>query len=142
MYLIDGYNLLYSTDIETKEELISTLNKYFIYRKKTARVVFDGFDDFDLSTNSVQVEYAGDADERIAEILKECDNPSYYVLVTSDKELRFIARQKKVKIIRSEEFNFLMPTVKAVESGEETDFFLTDSEVQAQLKEFNNFKKD
>lgn len=140
MYLIDGYNLLYSTDIETREELISALNKFCVYRKKRAKIVFDGYSDESLNTELVQVEFAGDADKAIAEIVETCDNPSYYVLVTSDKELKYIARKNKIEVIRSDQFNFDIPKPVQLEEDEKTSFYLSDSEVEEQLKEFNYFK--
>ncbi|NQT49939.1 NYN domain-containing protein [Candidatus Kuenenbacteria bacterium] len=140
MYLIDGYNLLYATEFETREQLLSALNTFFVYCKKSAKIIFDGYSEEDLNTEFVQVEFAGDADERIAEIIKTCDNPSYYVLVSSDKELRYLARQKKIKTIKVEEYNFEVPTAPQVDEDDRSDFHITDSEVVAQLKEYNNFK--
>lgn len=141
MYLIDGYNLLYSTDFDSREELIDALDKFCVYRKKTVKIIFDGHSPENLNTNLVQVEFTGDADAGIAEIIDKCDNPSYYTLITSDKELKYIARQKQVKVIRSDEFNFDVPEPIKVDEDDSEDFFMTDSEVEEQLKEFGHFKE-
>ena len=141
MYLVDGYNLLYSTDLDTREELISSLNKFCVYRKKRAKIVFDGYSNENLNTELVEVEFAGDADKSIAEIVETCDNPSYYILVTSDKELKYIARKNKIKTIRSDEFNFQNPDPVQIKEDESENFFLTETEVEEQLKEFNYFQK-
>ena len=130
MYLIDGYNLLYSTDFDTREELITAVNKFCDYRKKRAKIVFDGYSNDDLNTEFVQVDFGGDADKFIAEIIETCDNPSYYVLVTSDREILYLARQKKMQTIKSGEFNLSVPETITVESDESPDFFMTDSEVE------------
>ncbi len=140
MYLIDGYNLLYQTDFPEKEGLINAVNEFCRTRRKTAIIIFDGRCPHDLNTNFVQVIFTGDADDGIARLIDKCDNPSMYVLVTSDKEIRYLARQKKIKCIKSEEFNFSASKPVPIDPDEQATFFMTDSEVKKQLKEFNNFE--
>ena len=140
VYLIDGYNLFYQTDFSEKEDLINALDKFCRTRHKDATIVFDGRCPYDLNTDFVQVIFTGDADEGIAEVLAKCNNPSQLVLVSSDKELRYLARQKRIETIRAEEFDFSVGKTKL--SGDEKGRgFLTESEAREQLREFNNFEK-
>jgi len=140
MYLIDGYNLLHQTDFPTKEDMIGALDKFCRTRHKDAMIVFDGRCPYNLNTDFVQAIFTGNADEGIAKIIAGCDNPSNYVLISSDKELRFVARQKRIETIRAEEFDFSVDKTKS--SGDEKGRgFLTESEAREQLKEFNNFQK-
>jgi hypothetical protein len=140
VYLIDGYNLLHQTDFSEKEDLINALDKFCRARHKSATIVFDGRCPYDLNTDFVQVIFTGDADEGIAEIIARCDNPSNYVLVSSDKELRYLARRKRIETIRAEEFDFSVKKRKS--SGNEKERgFLTESEAREQLAVFNHFKK-
>ena len=164
MYLIDGYNLLHQTDFSEKEDMINALDKFCRARHKDATIVFDGRCPYNLSTDFVQVIFTGDADAGIAEIIEKCDNrrdwyrctdnctdstdyenegrnpASKYILVSSDKELRYLARQKRIETIRAEEFDFFVSKIKS--SGDEKGRgFLTESEAREQLREFNNFEK-
>jgi hypothetical protein len=141
MYLIDGYNLYYNTDFDSPELMVDALDKFCAYRKKGAKVVFDGYSDSDLNTNCVQVEHVGDADVYLQGLIAENNDPSYYVLITSDKELVYHGKRSRIKVIKSEEFDFSLPEVQPVDIDEKEDFFMTESEVQKQLEEFNNFKK-
>jgi len=141
MYLIDGYNLFYQKDFANRDELVGALTDFCDYKGKKAHIVFDGYSPEDLSTISVQVEFAGDADARIAEIVKMCHTPSYYVLISSDRELLNLAKQKGIKFKKSEDFDFLRPRPIETEPGEEPNPLLTDKEVEEQLEEFENFKK-
>jgi len=161
MYLIDGYNLLYQTDFSEKEGLIHAIDKFCRARHKNATIVFDGRCPYNLSTDFVQVIFTGNADEGIAEIIQKCDNLGYrctdkhtdctdyekkgsnpaskYVLISSDKELRSLARRSGIKMIRAEEFDFSVGKTKS--SGDEKGRgFLTESEAREQLEEFNNFQ--
>jgi len=150
VYLIDGYNLLYQTDFSEKEDLINAIDKFCRARHKDATIVFDGYAPCGLNlpslklrqagTDFVQVIFTGDADAGIAEVLAKCNNPSQLVLVSSDKELRYLARRKRIETIRAEEFDFSVGKTKS--SGDEKGRgFLTESEAREQLEALNYFKK-
>jgi len=140
MYLIDGYNLLYQTTLETREELLEKINQYCRLAQKTAIIVFDGYAPEDLSNDVVEVRFVGDADQGIMDIMKANNNPTELTLVSSDKELLYWARQNKIGTILAEHFNYIIPG--QINSGEEQkpQEPFTDKEVKDQLKEYNYFK--
>ncbi|MFA6536913.1 MAG: NYN domain-containing protein [Patescibacteria group bacterium] len=141
MLLIDGYNLFHNTNFENQSELIFALDKYADRFNKKIKVVFDGFCPNDLSTYLVNVEFAGDADARIMEILEHSTNPADYVIITSDREIALFARGKRCQVIKSENFNFSIYEIKNDDLVKSENVFLSDEEVKRQLREFNNFKK-
>jgi|GEM_PF-1257823 len=142
MYLIDGYNLFHNTEFENQSELILALDKYADRFNKKIKIVFDGFCPNDLSTYSVNVEFAGNADERIMEILEHSTDPGQYVIITSDREIMNFAKSKHCQVIKSENFDFSISDFSSEKSlGESENVFLSDEEVRRQLKEFNGFKK-
>ena len=136
MYLIDGYNLLYQTNIETREELLDSLGIFLRNVNKTGLVIFDGYAPEDLSSAILEVEFVGDADLEIIKIMQKNKNPNSLILVSSDKELIYEANQNKIKVIKSEHFVFLTPqedmTAEASEKPEPGGETLAD---------YNNFKK-
>lgn len=139
MLIIDGYNLMYAQDFEDKDAFIEAIDAYCQSKAKYAKIIFDGYEDSYNFFGRVDIVFAGNADEYIKELLAE--NRSQAILVSSDKELLHESNNNKCKYIKSEDFNFdiVKKEEKPVEENE--DFFLTDSEVEEQLKEFNNFKR-
>jgi len=87
----------------------------------------------------VQVIFGGDADEEIKKIISENKNPSEITLISSDNDLIFAARSKKIKIIKSEDFDLNIATSHNDEEKE--IIHLTDDDVEDALEEFNHFKK-
>jgi len=141
LYLIDGYNLFHQTMFDTKDEMIWALDAFCENRNKRAIVVFDGYCSEVLDTKFVQVVFKGDADMGIIDIMNEREASSL-ILVTSDREILSEARKRKVNYIKSEDFNFQNNAPQNyTESGEEENVFLSDNDVEDQLKEFNNFKE-
>lgn len=138
-YIIDGYNLLYQTDLSNREELIKKLVKFCHASHNTAKIIFDGLATPEFYSTRVQVVYAGNADHEIEKVIQEAKTPSFYTLVTSDKELVFLARQKGIKNIKVEDFNFDV-NEEISEQDDKPTCFLSDEEVNRQLKEFNYFK--
>ena len=141
MYLIDGYNVLYQTTLETREELIEKINNYCRHEHKQAVIVFDGYSPEDLSNDIVEVRFVGDADAEIISVLKANDNPTSLTLVSSDKELLYEARRHKVEVIPSEHFNYIIPSAPKADIGEQ-DIELTEEEAQRELQEFNYFQSN
>lgn len=138
MFLIDGYNLLYQTNLEYREELIAKINQFCSFNNNQALIIFDGFSSIDLSTRLVEVRFAGEADLEIERILTQNTNPTQLTLISSDKDLIYTARHNNVKVVLSEQFNYLIPEQKLDQEKPEAN--LSDMEVQKQLKEFGYFK--
>ena len=141
MYLIDGYNLLYQTNYNVRDELVSAIDSFCRYHHRRAVIIFDGFSPIDLSTDIVQVYFDPDADARILEYIDREASPSDLVLITSDKELSFEARQKKVQVIRSENFEFSLPPDGPADAGEKENFYISDDEIESMMKQLKEFKK-
>lgn len=136
MYLIDGYNLLYETNLETREELIEKINRFCSFYNKKALIIFDGYAPEDFSTNRVEVRFVGDADAEIKQIVTQRENPSQYTLVTLDKDLIYCAHQSKVEVIKSNQFNYLIPHAELMSREEDADLVLSDEQAKKQLEEF------
>jgi predicted RNA-binding protein with PIN domain len=141
MYLIDGYNLLYQTELERREELVEKINAFCKARNKTALVVFDGFSPVDLSLFYVEVIFADDADKYICAIIQNNDNPSALIVVSSDNEILAEARKNKVRTVKSEEFYFDVDVEEKIPDDENPDFKISDDEVSKLLHEFERWKK-
>jgi len=140
MYLIDGYNLLYETSLETRDELIEKINRFCNFYKKKALIIFDGYEPEDFSTIRVEVRFVGDADEEIKQIVKQ-GNPSQYTLVTLDKDLIYWAHQSNVEVIKSSQFNYLIPDLEMVSKEEDPYLALSDEQAKKELDEFRSFQK-
>jgi len=137
-YIIDGYNLLHQTNFDSREEMVEALARFCEACNKTAKIIFDGLANPEFVSTRVQVVYAGNADAEIKRLLEEAATPTFYTLVSSDRELQVIAKQKKINIIKAEEFDFSIPEKQ--KADDKPVCFLNDDEVERQLKEFNYFK--
>ncbi len=135
MFLIDGYNLLYQTDFETNQELISALEKYCQVYGKKATIFFDGYSPDDLSVRRVEVYFTGDADKGLIDFMQESNRPGD-VLISSDREIRRRAREKNLRMIKSEDFNFTVPKEEETGPEEDPNLELSDQEMAEQMKEF------
>jgi hypothetical protein len=145
MYLIDGYNLLYQTDLENSGELVAKLNQLCRAKNKRALIVFDGYSPEDLSSEVLEVRFSGNADLEISEIIKQNNNPTQLVLVSSDKDLIYNARQKGLNVLKSEQFSYLLN--EGLNSGKNDDDkptikILSDKDVREELESFNYFKSN
>ncbi|KKQ80032.1 MAG: hypothetical protein UT02_C0017G0015 [Parcubacteria group bacterium GW2011_GWC2_38_7] len=137
-YIIDGYNLLHKTSLDTRDELVKGIADFCHSCNKNAKVVFDGDGDVEFASTRVQVVFAGDADAEIIRLLENAQTSTFYTLVSSDNELRDLAKKRKIKNIKAEDFDFTTPEKHS--SSDKPTCFLNDDEVQKQLKEFNYFK--
>jgi hypothetical protein len=144
MYLIDGYNLLYQTDFEHPSELIAKVTNLCRAKGKRAVVVFDGFSPEDLSSGYVDVLFAGDADLEIKNLLSQINAPNEYVLISSDNDLIFYARQKGVNVIKSEQFCYLLSDAIQPDNAEDKPSvgYITDKQAKDELEAFNYFKNE
>jgi len=140
MYLIDGYNLLYQTDFEMREDLIFEVSDFCRRKNKKAKIVFDGYSPEDLSNDVLDIVFVGDADAELERIIKHVENPNLWKLVSSDKAIIFQANKKGIKSLKSEHFVTIMQAEEIEQTSEKDDVNLSDKEVQKQLEEFNNFK--
>lgn len=139
-YIIDGYNLLYASNIETREELVDNIDEFCRFNGKEAQIVFDGYNYEREDTVRVKVVYSGDEDQEIKDILNENSNPSAIILITSDRELAYVARQNKVKVIKAEDFDFFVPKFALVEKEDDPNLRISDQEVDELMNEFNKRK--
>ena len=85
------------------------------------------------------------ADELIKELIERSKNPSTYILVTSDRELREFARRHRVKSIRSEEFMRIVRKVlreaRKEKEWKKPDIKLSPQEIEIWMKIFKRGKK-
>lgn len=134
MYLIDGYNLLYETDLETRDELVEKINRFCCFYHKNALIVFDGYSPEDFSTPRVAVRFVGDADHEIKQIMKAAGNPNQYVLVTMDQDLIYWARQSRIEVMKSNQFNFLIPKTESNETEDDPYFALNEEQAREEMR--------
>jgi len=110
LYLIDGYNLLYSSFREWIEKfglanarqfLINFLRSY----KRKFIVVFDGREEYpNCFTENVIFTKGKSADEYIKNFLKNYKNKDEIIVVSNDKSIINYAKMLKVKTISTKQF--------------------------------------
>jgi len=116
-YLIDGHNLIGQlpdidlSDPDDEVKLVLKLRQYAGRMRKKITVVFDGGLEAGiekgLSTHSVQVRFAAkrsSADNVIRDIIYKTKNPAGWIVVSSDLAIRNIAHQKRMQMMRADEF--------------------------------------
>jgi hypothetical protein len=116
-YLIDGHNLIAQmpgmalTDPDDEAKLVLKLRSFAGRVGKRVTVVFDhglpGGVSTLLSTHSVQVRFAfehGSADQVLRDIIRRLDNPSGWILVSSDVEVTALAQLRGMKCVASQVF--------------------------------------
>jgi predicted RNA-binding protein with PIN domain len=124
----------------SNQELVDEIDLYCHHLRRSAIIVFDGFTEDKLDTPNVEVVYAGDADAEILKMIKKTKTPSEITLVTSDKEIIFAARGKKIKAIKSEDFDFRVVD-KINDDDEKEESYISNDDVSEMLEEFNHFRK-
>jgi hypothetical protein len=120
-YLIDGHNLIGQlsdidlSDPDDEVKLVLKLRQYAGRVRKKMTVVFDGGLEAgiekNLSTHSVQVRFAAErssADNVIRELIYKTKNPAGWIVVSSDLAIRNIAHQKRMQMMRADEFAKLL----------------------------------
>ncbi len=117
-YLIDGHNLIGKmadislSDPDDEVQMVLRLRSWTAARKKRkVIVIFDGGipggKSVNLSTPSVKVIFASagrTADSLLINRIHKLKNPQAFRLVTSDQQIIAAAKQKRVPVIRSDEF--------------------------------------
>ena len=110
LYLIDGYNLLYSSFREWIEKfglenarqfLINFLRSY----KRKFIIVFDGREEYpSYPMENVIFTKGKSADEYIKNFIKNCENKDEIIVVSNDKSIINYAKMLKVKTISTKQF--------------------------------------
>jgi hypothetical protein len=80
--------------------------------KNSIKIIFDGYPDTSLEGND-EVVFSGDisADEKIIKLLEKSGRRKDTIVVSDDRELRFLARSLGVKVLGVEDF--ISPAEKA-----------------------------
>lgn len=150
MYLIDGHNLIgYLPDISLEDPndealLVQKLAGVMARIKKRCVVVFDhGLPGGSsrMSTYTVQVVFASQrttADRVMIARIGKIRDATNWTVVTSDNEVRAIARGRKMTVMTSAEFADFMqaPPTPEIDAGEAAHVSLSAEEVDEWLKLF------
>lgn len=155
--LIDGNNLIGTipflslTDTEVRDKLISIIKSYQVKRKNNIILFFDG-----KPQNSSHIEKINrkftvvypkfedlNADLEIKKQLDLYNDYRNVTLVTSDKDLKKYAKQKKAKIVNSIEFYHTIKHYhriqgKHIETNHRINRELTDSEIDQWMRVFDD----
>ncbi len=154
MYLIDGHNLIgFVPDIALDDPndealLVQKLISFTARTKKQCVVVFDyGLPGGTsrMSTRSVQVVFASqrsNADKVIIARIGKIKDALNWTIVTSDREVRAIARGRNMSVLTSEEFSRLLesPPEPVIDVGEAVHLNITAEEVDEWLKVFGDYE--
>lgn len=164
IFLVDGHNLIGKlpdiqlSDPDDEQKLVTRLNDWCLLDKRRKIMVFFDAGEFGglgdmLSRPTVRVQFSRvgqTADSVIVNYLQAIKNPQEFTLVTSDREIIYAARKRRVGYILSEEFSVLLaeelgPLKASGETGEpadqsekgaEAEVDVSDDEVQTWLKAF------
>ncbi len=123
-YIIDGNNLIGSSpdisleDANSRTEIIAIVKKFQKKKKNKIIIVFDGepttFSPEENPNEKIIVKYPpiGDsADDEIKRILEGYTHFKDVILITSDRELKDVAKKKGAKVINSIEFYYELKRV-------------------------------
>lgn len=151
-YLIDGHNLIgqlpdISLDDPNDEALL--VQKLIGFTARTGKrcvVVFDyGLPGGSsrMSTRAVQVVFASQrssADRVMIERIGKIPDPREWIVVTSDQDVREIARKRRMIVLTSVEFAELMknPPKPVIDAGEAADVYVPPDEVDEWLNLFGD----
>jgi len=162
-YIVDGYNLAFKDEELSRmikagdtEKVISLLVSRVkrVIKEKSTRIVivFDGKEGFYPKSNYGRVEIKFSkkpqtADDIIRNFLRKIPNPKEWVVVTSDNEIIFTARDHGAQNIKSEQF-LAEPVKKQRRAKKNSGSTLSaekynpsDVDVEFWLKQFNGDKK-
>ena len=153
-YIIDGNNLIGSSpdisldDPEARKKIIYILLRFQENKRNNIIVVFDGEPDRSIKEHIVKdkftvlfPKYECSADDRIKELINNHKNSRDVILITSDRELKFFAKDNGVKTINSIEFYFELKRVYRISGKKDATLKrinteLSDNEVKQWLKIF------
>ncbi|HJQ69887.1 MAG TPA: NYN domain-containing protein [Blastocatellia bacterium] len=127
-FIVDGNNVMGQTPgwhrdkPAARRNLVQRLADFARKKKARVTVVFDGEPDRLMPDSSafrgIKVLYSdrgSDADARIRRLVENSPDPRGLVVVTSDRQLASLVRQRGAKVVRSGEFRRQME--EAEESG-------------------------
>ena len=161
IFLIDGHNLIgkmpdiHLSDPDDEQKLVSRLSDWAGQDKRRRLMVyfdageFGGMGDM-LSRPSVRVQFSRigkTADSMIVKFMQSVKNAQEFTLVTSDREIIFAARKRRIGYILSEEFVLLVQEdlkgfdaekeqKEPEEAGSEADVDVSAAEVQQWMSAF------
>ena len=118
LFLIDGYNLLWSAQKSDEDAqsitdlaLCKLVSEYLRLKKAKGQIIFDGIGPPDktafYSITALEVLFTGnatDADSVIINKIRTYSAPKHLTVVTSDRRIRNAASIKKVILVKSEVF--------------------------------------
>ncbi len=154
-YIIDGNNLIGSSpdisleDNNSRTEIVAIVKKFQKKKNSKIIVVFDGEPDTlsgeENPTEKIVIKYPPLGDSADDEIKRILEGYTYFrdvILVTSDRELKDIAKKKGAKVINSIEFYYELKRVYRATGRIEMkqkriDTELSDGEVDQWLKIFD-----
>ncbi len=154
-YIIDGNNLIGSSpdisleDSNSRKEIVAIVRKFQKKKNSKVIVVFDGepdtFSSEENPTEKIVIKYPPIGDSADDEIKRILEGYTYFrdvVLVTSDRELKDIAKKKGAKVINSIEFYYELKRVYRATGRIEMkqkriDTELSDGEVDQWMKIFD-----
>jgi predicted RNA-binding protein with PIN domain len=163
--LIDGYNLLYSTDIVSdnhadlemkRDELLRKLQNFAVKKRSKITVVFDAKEkihggNIHLSYVKVMFSPPGKlADDVIRAMIRKSKKPQNLLVVSSDNEIRRTARDHSATSVTSQEFANQLHRIKfgeksgqrLKESTQKYDPEINDADLAFWKKLFENRKED
>lgn len=133
-YIIDGNNLLGKDRLlnhlqkkdqqQSREKLSFLLSRYFVKKKATISLHFDGYEREVIKVSFLKIIYSDNlsADDKIKREIEKSRNPRNIVLVTSDSNLMEFGRVCSCTIIKSEEFmQHLKPSTDTDDDKLESD---------------------
>jgi predicted RNA-binding protein with PIN domain len=90
LYLVDGYNLLRASPIESREELVDRVASFVGARGARGVIVFDGVGE-ERSAGPLEVRFAAHADELIERLAADRRLEERVAVVSSDAAIRATA---------------------------------------------------
>ena len=156
-YLIDGHNLIACLpdisldDPNDEAELVAKLKSFVARSRKKCTVIFDGGlpgGYSAMSTNSVKVIFASsehtNADSLIKQRIQRTNDASKWTVVSSDHEIRNVARSNRMKHMTSLEFAQLLQSSRRDQEtrGEEIHPTVSKEEVDELYDAFGGEPED
>jgi predicted RNA-binding protein with PIN domain len=154
-YIIDGNNLVGSApdipsgDPEARTKILYLVEKFQEDKKNNIIVVFDGEprtgvrrEELSTRFSVLYPQYGNTADDEIREILDGFTNCKDVVVVSSDRALKALAREKGARTINSIEFYYELKRFSHIRGKKEAsqkriDAEISDREVDLWMKIFN-----
>ena len=147
-YLIDGHNLIGRIpdigldDPDDEVELVLRLRSWSARsRGRRVTVIFDhglpGGTDKGLSTSKVQVVFASSgqsADSLLIKRIMSVKNPRQMTLVTSDNQILRVAGERRMPVLKAEEFALKIKPHVRLENGPESEKNLGENELEVDPK--------